>query len=337
MICLIGEEETKRTTYMKKVAESENVTLEVIPWSALEEPSRVRQLEGAVVKIDPPLFQTAYFDVMNHQLQQYQKTLQILQTVNCRFLNSPEVILTLLDKRETKRRLQERKVPVTQMFPEKVSHVEELLELMKKKRCFSVFIKPVFFSGAAGVSALRVHPVNGKMKLYTSCRLEKAQLINTKKMFCLSDTEEIQKLLEALLVLDCIVERWHPKAEFQGKSFDLRVVYQFGHVVHVVVRQSSGPVTNLHLNNQAVDVKELGLSLQQRIQIEELCWQAQQTFEGLSMAGVDIMLEKGSLNPFIIEMNGQGDLIYQDIFGENRIYREQIRKLQENGGIVSAT
>ena len=95
MIRLIGEEESKRTTYMKKAAELEKVPLGFIPWSALEEPSRVRQLEGAVVKIDPPLFQTACFDVMNHQLQQYQKTLQTLQTVNCRFLNSPEVILSL--------------------------------------------------------------------------------------------------------------------------------------------------------------------------------------------------------------------------------------------------
>ena len=132
--------------------------------------------------------------------------------------------------------------------------------------------------------------------------------------------------------MDCIVERWHPKAEFQGKSFDLRVVYQFGHVVHMVVRQSSGPITNLHLNNQAMDIKELGLSLQQRIQIEELCQQSEKAFEGFNMAGIDIMLEKGSIRPLIIEMNGQGDLIYQDIFGENRIYGEQIRKLQEKEG-----
>ena len=45
------------------------------------------------------------------------------------------------------------------------------------------------------------------------------------------------------------------------------------------------------------------------------------------MAGIDLLLEKGTLRPRVIEMNGQGDLIYRDIYGENRIYREQARIL----------
>ena len=48
---------------------------------------------------------------------------------------------------------------------------------------------------------------------------------------------------------------------------------------------------------------------------------------GISMAGIDLLLEKGTLRPRVIEMNGQGDLIYRDIYGENRIYREQVRIL----------
>lgn len=47
------------------------------------------------------------------------------------------------------------------------------------------------------------------------------------------------------------------------------------------------------------------------------------------MAGIDLLLEKGTMRPRIIEMNGQGDLIYRDIYGENRIYQEQIRWLSE--------
>lgn len=335
MIHLIGEEESKRTTYLTKAAQLENVPFEFIPWSVLEQPAGLRQLEGAVVKIDPLSFQTACFDVMNRQLQKYQERLKMLQTIECRFLNSPEGILSLLDKRETKRRLQQREISVTQMFPETVCCTEELLEVMTKRRCPSVFVKPVFFSGAAGVSALRVHPVSKKMCLYTSCRLEQSQLINTKKMFCLTETREIQDVLDVLLTMDCIVERWHPKAEFQGKSFDLRVVYQFGRVAYMVVRQSSGPVTNLHLNNQAVEAERLGLSLNQRLEIEKLCEQAVQAFDGISMAGIDIMLEKGSQKPRIIEMNGQGDLIYQDIFRENKIYREQVRWMKQKGERLS--
>ena len=51
-------------------------------------------------------------------------------------------------------------------------------------------------------------------------------------------------------------------------------------------------------------------------------------FPGLSMAGIDILLEKGGKQPRIIEINGQGDLIYQDIFHENTIYKRQIKELR---------
>ena len=40
-------------------------------------------------------------------------------------------------------------------------------------------------------------------------------------------------------------------------------------------------------------------------------------------------MEKGSLRPRIIELNGQGDLIYQDIYSENRIYRHQAEIMKE--------
>ena len=46
-------------------------------------------------------------------------------------------------------------------------------------------------------------------------------------------------------------------------------------------------------------------------------------FPGLQSAGIDLLLEKGSLSPRIIEMNAQGDLIYQDLYDQNQIYRRQ--------------
>ncbi len=105
----------------------------------------------------------------------------------------------------------------------------------------------------------------------------------------------------------------------------MRVVFQFGHIAFMVARQSAGPITNLHLNNQALPVASLGLTPPILDEIGNICAQACSAFPGLSMAGVDILLEQGTLRPRIIEMNGQGDLIYQDIYGENRIYREQAR------------
>ena len=59
--------------------------------------------------------------------------------------------------------------------------------------------------------------------------------------------------------------------------------------------------------------------------IRRVCSQAMRLYPGLSMAGIDILLDKQGRNPKVIEMNGQGDLIYQDIFNENRIYKQQIK------------
>lgn len=327
MLILIGEENSKRTLYMKKAADRLKVPLQVCCWKELQNGFDLRQLKGAVVKVDPPSFQTVHLCHMQKQLAEYQRALKRLMQAECRFLNSPENICRLLDKRETKRYLQEQGVPVTRMFSEELQTAGQLIEIMKKRHCYSVFVKPRYFSGAAGVAAFRFHPVHGKMRLYTSCRLEGKQLVNTKKLFTLDNQQEICILLDQLLSLDCVVERWHPKADFCGKSYDLRVVFQFGHIAHIVVRQSKGPITNLHLNNQALDIQQLGLGKTIIDEITEVCEQALTLFPGLSMAGIDILLEKDTWQPRIIEMNGQGDLIYQDIYQENRIYREQVAEL----------
>lgn len=326
-LVLIGEEQSKRTAYMKKAAERVGVELQLLRWMDLENGFDVCRLKGEAVKIDPPSYGTVYLHEMQRQLAAYEQALQKLAQAECRFLNSPDAVRRMLNKRETKRRLKEQGIPVTQMFAEMVSDLEQLLELMHRGRCYSVFVKPEYFSGAAGVAAFRIQPGRGKMTLYTSCRLEGQQLANTKKMHRLESREEICRLLNQLLALGCVVERWHPKADFCGKSYDLRAVCQFGHIAHIVVRQSNGPVTNLHLNNQALEIQALGLDGETMQEIEAVCRQAVSLFAGLQMAGIDVLLEKGTLRPRIIEMNGQGDLIYQDIYGDNRIYCEQAAQM----------
>ena len=327
MLVLIGEEDSKRTEFIKKAAADLGVRLQVITWNTLQRGFDLLQLKGAVVKIDPPSYCTIDLSQMREQLEEYQNILERLEQAECRFLNSPNAVCQMLDKRDTKLRLEKNGIPVTEMFQEEIMETEQLTELMKQRKCYSVFVKPRYFSGAAGVAAFRIHPLHGRMKLYTSCRYLEGKLVNTKKLYCMDSREEICLLLNKLLSLGCVIERWHPKADIQGKSYDLRVVFQFGHIAYMVVRQSKGPITNLHLNNQAMDIQALGLDESTVDRIGILCKEACLAFSGLSMAGIDILLEKGTMRPLIIEMNGQGDLIYRDIYGENQIYREQVREL----------
>lgn len=324
---LIGDSRSKRTTFFLKAAKVQGISVETLEWDLVGEFDWER-FEGAAVKIDPPLYTIVSLKEMREELFRYREFLERLGRCHCHFLNTPQALWQTLDKAAAKRRLLEAGVGVTQLLSAQISTADELEEWMRSRRAVSVFVKPSLFSGAAGVVALRRHPATGKMTGYTSCRMEKGTLINTKKLFCLSDRREIMALLDAVLALGAVVERWHPKDSFRGKSYDLRIVYQFGGIACAVVRQSSGPITNLHLNNQALDPGELAFPKEKVQEIEELCRRAMAAFPGLSSAGLDVMLERGSLRPLVIEVNGQGDLLYRDIYRENGIYGQQVREME---------
>ncbi len=340
-VVLIGDPSSKRTLFFERAAKALGVPFRTADWNTVTETSDLGMFQGAAVKIDPPSYSTVRLSRMQEQLYEYRRSLHHLANADSIFFNSPEAICAMLQKRKTNRLLKEQGIPVTEMFSEEIKTARQLEEVLRERRCCSVFVKPECFSGAAGVAAFRLHPVTGSRKLYTSCRLEEGQLVNTKRLVCMEDAADIQDLLDQLLSLGCVVERWHPKAAVCGKCYDLRIVFQFGHIASVVARQSMGPITNLHLNNRAVCVDALGLDDRVLHDIASTCQKAYDAYcgclaeeaafpsFGMHMAGIDLLLEKGTMRPRIIEMNGQGDLIYQDIYGENRIYQEQVRRLSE--------
>lgn len=323
MIYLIGTKDSRRTEYFKKAADACHAELELVEWDEVAD----RDLSGAVVKFDPPSYSVSNLYEMNGQVALYCERLHELEQAGCTFLNMPADVEAVLDKRRCKQGLVENGIAVTQPLAGTVCTVEGLWEVMEKYRVSSVFIKPVLCSGAAGVVAYRRFPGTGKETAYTSCRLFQEELVNTKTLCRMEKKEEIHRLLQAVLSLGAIVERWHPKASFMGKSYDLRVVWQFGKIRFMVARQSKGPVTNLHLNNSPLDWKKLNLSGHTLEEISKLCDSAMELFPGLLVAGIDILLEKGTLRPKIIEINGQGDLIYQDIFYGNSIYKQQVEEM----------
>lgn len=223
---------------------------------------------------------------------------------------------------------------------ELIGDVAQLLEVMRARRTYQVFIKPVCGSGAAGVAAFRWQPLTGKMILYTCARERSGEegdgldegLVNTKRLQRITDSRQVLSMAGKLLRLGCIVERWYAKAEYRGFSYDLRAVVQDGRMDFCLARLSKGPITNLHLNNHPLELGMLGLPEKVLGELEELCRNAAGCFPGLRSAGIDILLERGSLRPRIIEMNAQGDLIYQDIYGENGIYRRQAEMMRQACG-----
>ena len=104
---------------------------------------------------------------------------------------------------------------------------------------------------------------------------------------------------------------------------------QEGEPAFLLARLSKGPITNLHLNNHPMEVSGLGLPGRVQKEAAELCRRAMDCFPGLSGAGIDLLPERGRLSLRVIEMNAQGDLMYQDIFHENRIYRHQAARMRQ--------
>ena len=388
---LLGSPGTKRTIYLEKGAEAEGISFRLLDWkkfpfrSADSPASPLRKdlvlkndfrddtaladpfwnetaWENVFLKIDPPLWESCCLDELNILAQDYEKKLQWLAELGKKrqitFLNKPEDILALLDKRACKRRLAEAGIPVTEeldgigraVFPvaetldsvgqavlpvaetlDGVGRADLLLDSMERRRIFQVFIKPVCGSGAAGAAAFRWQPRSGRMILYT-CAMENPEtgrLVNTKRLRRFTDRKQVLSMIGRLLKLDCIVERWYAKAEHSGFSYDLRAVVQDGRMDFILARLSSGPITNLHLNNHPLKGNDLGLPCHVMEDVEQLCIRAAGCYPELRSVGIDVLLEKGSLRPRIIELNGQGDLIYQDIYDQNRIYLHQAEMMKE--------
>lgn len=336
-LVLIGQPDTKRALYLQKALSISGLSLQILSWEELSPghpwPEDFPPVSRCFIKIDPPRWTSCSLAELEALTEDYKKRLMELSSLTPgKWLNHPRAILQLLDKKACKQKLSEAGLPVTEELTGFEPDPQSLLDAMKARHMTQIFLKPVYGSGAAGVTALRLHPVTGELTAY-SCALplpeDQGGLINTKKLRVFRGHKEVLPLLKALLSLDCLAERWYPKAGFQGFSYDLRAVCQEGQTDFLLARLSTGPVTNLHLNNHPLRASSLALPSGLTDQLHSICQKAMDCFPGLTSAGIDLLLEKGSLRPRIIEMNGQGDLIYEDIYHENQIYLHQAQVMKE--------
>ena len=287
-------------------------------------------LRQAVIKLEPCVSDET--DFLKYALlnQAYKETLQRLSEMSLPddvyFLNTPDALLRALDKKETKEVLMDKGLKVTPMLPSPQSF-DELRQLLADcgRGCF---LKPRYGSGAGGIMAIRYQPNRNKWVVYTTLRQVDGVIHNTKRINRLSVEKEIIPLAEAVIQTEAILEEWIPKVQLQGENYDLRVVCRESEIDYIVVRCSKGSITNLHLNNKAHWWNELSLSEEVRQQIYFQCQEAVQSLD-LQYAGVDVLIERGTDIPYIIEVNGQGDHVYQDMFAYNSIYTQQIKNINK--------
>lgn len=337
---LIGTDGGKRRFYFEQAAAEAGIPVVFLDWKDVPDMDcgegswTEENLRRFVVKIDAPEWESSRLQDLGDLTGQYERQLRRLSGLPAvGFLNRPAEIAEVLDKRSCKARLARCGVPMTHMYEEHFSCGEELFCFLRERRIGQVFVKPVKGSGAAGVAALRFSPRNGRIALYTCAVLEQGELYNTKRMYRL-EGRKAQDFLDSLLKLDCVVERWYGKAAYEEYCYDLRVIVQSGRVDYILPRLSKGPITNLHLNNHAMAFEDLHLEERTVERIQAVCLKAAECYPGLKSIGMDVLLEKGSLEPRIIEMNAQGDLLHRDVYGENRIYKRQVAIMREMLGTL---
>ncbi|SNT24935.1 hypothetical protein SAMN05446037_10624 [Anaerovirgula multivorans] len=328
-IHLIGQKDTKRYDYFCKACAKLETKFEFWDINSNLVYFLDQLKSGDIIKIDPPKYKTSSLQELNGLVYSFNKQLQKLEHMQgIQFLNKPSAIWKTLDKKQCKKILLKNHIDTTPMLDKTFTNFYELKEYMLTNAIHSVFIKPRFGSGAAGVIAYRIHP-NSKTQILQTCIKNIGERFeNTKQIFKINDESQIQKLINFILEQDCIVEKWIPKPKIGDSIYDIRVVFQFGQIDHILARgSSSSAITNLHLNNKAIAIETLALSKDILVDIHQLCSKGVACFDGLNSAGIDILLSGKKQKPMIIEINGQGDLIYNDIFNENKIYTNQVVRM----------
>jgi glutathione synthase/RimK-type ligase-like ATP-grasp enzyme len=320
---VVSNEASRRTTYFIKAGEYAGIHTRFITYEELE--ANLSSYENVLIKLEPPVYRETGLIAGHKRCMEYRCLLtrigRLKKDKTVRFLNRPEAILHSLDKVKNKAQLAG--LRTTPLLASSVPDFNSLVDLLVKENCLNVFIKPRFGSGAGGIMALRYNRKRGAFAAYTTLARNSTVVYNTKRINRLTDPQEIALLVNTIAAAGLLAEKWILKDSIYGETYDLRVVCQFGRVEHIVVRCSRGAITNLHLNNKARPYDSLRLPPPVEEEINELSLRATK-LSGLQYAGIDILIERDTKLPYLIEVNGQGDHIYQDIYDENTIYKKQL-------------
>jgi hypothetical protein len=187
---------------------------------------------------------------------------------------------------------------------------------MDVARLHRVFIKLAHGSSGSGVIAYERGGANGlRQRAVTTVEMvhqrEGVQLYSSRRLRTYTDGVEIKTLIDALCRQRVHVEQWLPKAGFDGRAFDLRVVVTGGRAGHSVVRMSRSPITNLHLLNDRADSEGVRKRMGEQAwrAAMHMCEQAMHSFPNSLHGGVDLLVSTDFRRCSVLEVNAFGDLL----------------------------
>ena len=229
-----------------------------------------------------------------------------------RLMNAPADIAAMFDKRHCHQRLSQAGIPVPRGLGP-VRSFDELVECMRQAGCYRVFVKLAHGSSASGVVACQSDGQRHQATTTVEMVRERGELrlYNSRRIHVYREHREIADLIDALCRHRVHVEQWLPKAGFDNRTFDLRVVVIGAEARHVVVRMSRSPMTNLHLLNARGDMEAILARMGSTAwdAARRTCERVMDCFAGSLYAGIDLLVASGYRRHAVLEVNAFGDLL----------------------------
>jgi hypothetical protein len=228
------------------------------------------------------------------------------------WMNSPAEIALMFDKVACHQALRSRGAPVAPGLGA-VNSFDELVGRMREQNWRRVFVKLAYGSSASGVVAYqtdgRRHQATTTVE--TARQNGELRLYNSRRIRVYRDWREIAEVIDALCRNRVHVEQWLPKAGFDNRTFDLRVVVIAGRACHTVARLSRSPMTNLHLLNERGDEGAVREKVGQAAWAAAMrnCELAMECFPESLYAGIDLLFSPDFRRQAVIEVNAFGDLL----------------------------
>lgn len=222
-------------------------------------------------------------------------------------LQSPASIADLFDKRITSRKYAARGIPVPEPLDD-VTDTQSLRARMHEQDCREVFVKVSCGSSASCLAIFRSH--RGRESLVTTIEVTETGWYNSLKVRRIEEPDRVEEILGFLLREGSQVEHSIPKARLGGDFFDCRVLVVAGEPAFTVVRQSRGPITNLHLGGKRGDLEALQAAMPGKMWewAMESCRAVARVHDCLHV-GIDLLFEEFFEGHRVVEANAFGDLL----------------------------
>jgi len=251
----------------------------------------------------------------------FSKLLDDVAMLPLSFQNSPANVLAMFDKWRSHLRFQTANLgrPKTELVPTDPSLFREFRQRFESRAgghqgrsSGRVFLKPRYSSSASGICAYRWF--GDQEQLIAPIEIDRStvrpKLFNSLRIRKFTDLADINLILDRLLPEGMICEQWIGKARLPDGAFDLRILVIDGVARHLVVRQSSHPMTNLHLGNRRGSIDEV-VSAFGESTIEaarQTAVNAASCFQDSLYVGVDVIIDQRG-RCFVCEANAFGDLL----------------------------